>query len=219
MTNRLAIFDCDGTLSDGQAAVCLSMEKAFAAASLPAPDPGLVRRIVGLSLPMAVQQLAPQADAQAQAAIVQTYKDAFRAMRQDGSLREPLYPGMEALVRSLHTKRWSLGVATGKSDRGLKATLAANGLLDCFASLQTADRHPSKPHPSMLITAMEDTFAAPENTVMIGDTAFDMEAAKAAGCDAIGVAWGYHEESELLASGARVVARSASELEGLILGE
>lgn len=218
MTIRLAIFDCDGTLSDGQAAVCLSMERAFAAASLPAPDPGQVRRIVGLSLPQAVRRLVPDVAEDQQALIVEAYKTAFREMRQDGSLSEPLYPGMEALVRSLHGKGWFLGVATGKSDRGLKSTLAANGLLDCFATLQTADRHPSKPHPSMLITAMEDVFAQPSATVMIGDTAYDMEAARAAGTDAIGVAWGYHEEAELLEAGARAVAQTAAELEKLIDG-
>ncbi len=218
MTIRLAIFDCDGTLSDGQAAVCLSMERAFAAASLPAPDPGQVRRIVGLSLPQAVRRLVPDVAEDQQVLIVEAYKTAFREMRQDGSLREPLYPGMEALVRSLHGKGWFLGVATGKSDRGLKSTLAANGLLDCFATLQTADRHPSKPHPSMLITAMEDVFAQPSATVMIGDTAYDMEAARAAGTDAVGVAWGYHEAQELLEAGARAVAQTAAELEELIDG-
>lgn len=218
MTIRLAIFDCDGTLSDGQAAVCLSMERAFAAASLPAPDQGQVRRIVGLSLPQAVRQLVPEVDEDQQAQIVQAYKDAFREMRQDGSLREPLYPGMEALVHSLHGKGWLLGVATGKSDRGLKSTLAANGLLDCFATLQTADRHPSKPNPSMLLTAMEDVYAQPAATVMIGDTAYDMEAARAARTDAIGVAWGYHEAAELLEAGARAVAQTAAELEELING-
>jgi len=218
VTIRLAIFDCDGTLSDGQAAVCLSMERAFAAASMPAPDPGQVRRIVGLSLPQAVRRLVPDVAEDQQVLIVEAYKTAFREMRQDGSLREPLYPGMEALVRSLHGKGWFLGVATGKSDRGLKSTLAANGLLDCFVTLQTADRHPSKPHPSMLITAMEDVFAQPSATVMIGDTAYDMEAARAAGTDAVGVAWGYHEAQELLEAGARAVAQTAAELEELIDG-
>ncbi|TIX51298.1 HAD-IA family hydrolase [Alteraurantiacibacter aquimixticola] len=218
MSIRLAIFDCDGTLSDGQAAVCRSMETAFAAVDLPAPNPGAVRRIVGLSLPNAIRQLAPDAREAQHMEAVAAYKQAFFAMRQDGSLREPLYPGMEELVRNLHARGWALGVATGKSDRGLKATLMANGLLDIFTTLQTADRHPSKPHPSMLLTAMEDTFAPPAQTVMVGDTVFDMEAAKAANVDAIGVGWGYHEADELLAAGARAVAQTAAELEELIDG-
>ncbi|MXO88882.1 HAD-IA family hydrolase [Altererythrobacter aestuarii] len=215
---RLAVFDCDGTLSDGQAAVCRSMEIAFSQAGLPAPDLGQVRRIVGLSLPQAIRSLAPGAAQDQQNVVLEAYKQAFRAARLDGSLHEPLFPGMAELVRSLHGRGWMLGVATGKSDRGLKSTLATNGLLDFFTTLQTADRHPSKPHPSMLHTAMEEALARPENTVMIGDTVFDMECAVAAGTGAIGVAWGYHEADELRSAGATAIAASARELEELLDG-
>ncbi len=218
MSIRLAVFDCDGTLSDGQAAVCRSMDRAFAEAGLAAPASGLVRRIVGLSLPQAVRQLAPDAGEEVQAGIVEAYKRAFFEMRQDGSLREPLFPGMADLLHRLHAGGWTLGVATGKSDRGLKSTLMANGLYDLFSTLQTADRHPSKPHPSMLETAMAEAMAVPENTVMIGDTMFDMQCAAAAGTNAIGVAWGYHEPEELLQAGARAIANTADELEEMLNG-
>ncbi len=195
------------------------MESAFAEAGLPNPDLHSVRRIVGLSLPQAIRQLAPDASDEQRHTAVESYKQVFRAMRLDGSLQEPLFPGMAELLRSLHGKGWVLGVATGKSMRGLKSTLAANGLLDLFSTLQTADLHPSKPHPSMLLTAMEDAFARPENTVMIGDTVYDMECARAAGTQAIGVAWGYHEGQELRDAGARAVAASAEELEELLHGD
>ena len=213
---RLAIFDCDGTLADGQAAVCSAMDTAFKLAGLPAPIPAQVRRIVGLSLPQAVASLVPDAPEEQRLQAVDAYKQAFRAARMDGSLHEPLFPGIEALIHSLHKRGWTLGVATGKSTRGLRATLAANGLLDCFATLQTADLHPSKPDPAMLIAAMDDVSALPRNTVMIGDTAYDMAAACAAGTAAIGVGWGYHEAHELVQAGAGAVARSASELEEML---
>lgn len=218
MTIRLAIFDCDGTLSDGQAPVCRAMEDAFAQSGLPAPYLHQVRRIVGLSLPQAIHRLAPDADADQLAHAVASYKECFRKARLEGQVHEPLFPGMAELVRSLHGKGWSLGVATGKSDRGLKSTLHANELLDCFTTLQTADCHPSKPHPSMALTAMDEAFAAPENTLMIGDTVYDMECAVAAGIGAIGVSWGYHDAEELLAAGAKAIAHDAAELEEMILG-
>ena len=192
------------------------MDTAFALAGLPAPVPAQVRRIVGLSLPQAVQSLVPHAPEEQRLHAVDAYKTAFRAGRLDGSLHEPLFTGVEALVRSLHARGWVLGVATGKGDRGLRATLAANGLLDCFATLQTADRHPSKPDPAMLLAAMAEVAASPANTVMIGDTAYDMLAAGAAGTLALGVGWGYHEAHELLAAGASAVARSAGELEEML---
>ena len=217
---RLAIFDCDGTLTDGQAAVCRAMNVAFDLAGLPAPDPHAVRRIVGLSLPQAVARLAPDAGEDKLLLAVDAYKQAFRAARMDGSLHEPLYPGIAALVAGLKARGWLLGVATGKSDRGLRATLATHGLLDHFTTLQTADRHPSKPDPAMLLAAMAEAEAeggaAPSPAVMIGDTAYDMLAARAAGIAAIGVAWGYHEVHELTDAGAQGVARNAAELEEMI---
>jgi len=216
MTIRLVVFDCDGTLSDGQAGVCNAMEQAFAAHNQPLPDRNIVRRIVGLSLPQAIAELAPDADAQTRSAMVETYKQAFRTSRENGSLQEPLYTGIPELLRRLHARGHTLGVATGKSDRGLKNTLAVNGLTDLFGPLHTADRHPSKPHPAMLHAAMEDAFAKPADTVMIGDTIYDMQMAQAAGTRAIGVNWGYHESEELLAAGAHAVATSMAELEEMI---
>lgn len=213
---RLAIFDCDGTLTDGQAAVCQAMATAFVKAGLPVPDPHQVRRIVGLSLPQAVARLAPLADAATAHCAIDAYKQAFRAARMDGSLHEPLYPGMAALITGLKARGWLLGIATGKSERGLKATLASHGLLDHFTTLQTADRHPSKPDPAMLEAAMAETGCPRSGAVMIGDTVYDMMAARAAGIRAIGVAWGYHEAHELCAAGAQGVAATAGELEDMI---
>lgn len=216
---RLAVFDCDGTLVDGQAAVCDSMEAAFAQAGLPAPDRNAVRRIVGLSLPQAVLQLAPHAAQEQTLLVVDTYKSTFRATRERGALREPLYDGIREALQALHSARWSLAVATGKSDRGLASTLATNDLAELFESLQTADRHPSKPHPAMLEAALVECGAAPADAVMIGDTSFDMEMAKAAGVRAIGVAWGYHEPEELLRAEAEIVAETPAHLTEILLGE
>jgi len=209
---RLAVFDCDGTLVDGQAAVCNAMEAAFAEAALPAPPRHEVRRIVGLSLPVAIRRLAGDADEETVALAVDAYKRAFFAARSAGQVIEPLYDGIEDLLGDMRSAGWLLGVATGKSDRGLRNCLANHGLLGHFLTLQTADRHPSKPHPSMLEQAMADAMTGPGHTVMIGDTAYDIEMAKAAGARAIGVAWGYHEASELLAAGAESVAATAAEL-------
>lgn len=216
MKIRLAVFDCDGTLSDGQAAVCTAMLAGFAEAGLAAPDLHQVRRIVGLSLPQAIARLAPDATPEQQKLAVEFYKQSFRQARVDGSLQEAIFDGIPELLTRLHGRGWTLGVATGKSDRGLKSTLAAAGLSDLFTTLQTADRHPSKPHPSMLNEAMEESLARPENTVMIGDTTFDIEMAATAGVRAIGVDWGYHEPQELMDAGAVSVATSPGELAEMI---
>jgi len=209
---RLAVFDCDGTLVDGQADVCWAMERAFTRAGLEAPDNHAVRRIVGLSLPAAVRSLAPDLSDDQNRAVTEFYRSSFRARREEGLLDEPLYEGIADLLRDLHAGGWQLAVATGKSDRGLAACLATHGISDLFVSLQTADRHPSKPHPAMLEAAVFEAGAQRSETVMIGDTSFDMMMARTIGVAAIGVGWGYHGEAELLASGARQVVGTAADL-------
>ena len=133
-------------------------------------------------------------------------------MRSQGLVAEPLYDGIADLLVALEEGDWLLGVATGKSDRGLILCLEHHGLRDRFVTLQTADRHPSKPHPSMVDQAMADAGASPETTLMIGDTSYDMAMAKAAGATAIGVAWGYHEAKELEAAGADYIANTPADI-------
>lgn len=212
MTGKLAVFDCDGTLVDGQADVLWAMKRAFERAQLTSPDPNEVRRMVGLSLGVAVRELAPDLDEKQARDVTEFYKSSFRARREEGLLSEPLYDGIADLLRGLHEAGWSLAVATGKSDRGLTACLAEHGITDLFVSLQTADRHPSKPHPAMLEAALFEAGVQAEDAVMIGDTSFDMQMAKAARVHALGVAWGYHEPAELMATGANEVARSVADL-------
>jgi phosphoglycolate phosphatase len=216
MTVRLAIFDCDGTLVDSQADIALAMEAAFAAHTLPAPPRTMIRRIVGLSLTEAIRQLAPAVGAQTTASLVAGYKDAFRANRAAGTVLEPLYDGMAGLIADLDAAGWLLGVATGKSDRGLAHCLERHGLSRYFVTLQTADRHPSKPDPAMVIACLDATGATPAQTVMIGDTSYDMAMAVNAGVRAIGVDWGYHHPNELIAAGADAVAGSIDDLRTLL---
>jgi phosphoglycolate phosphatase len=182
----LAVFDCDGTLVDGQADVCWAMERAFTRAGLPAPDNHAIRRSVGLSLPAAVRSLAPDLTDDQNRTVTEFYRSSFRARREEGLLDEPLYDGIADLLRGLHGAGWQLAVATGKSDRGLAACLASHGIADLFVSLQTADRHPSKPHPAMLEAAMFEAGAQAHEAVMIGDTSFDMVMARSIGVAAIG---------------------------------
>ncbi|WP_205958342.1 HAD-IA family hydrolase [Qipengyuania sediminis] len=215
---RLVVFDCDGTLVDGQSAIVDAMEAAFRAASLPLPERNAVRRVVGLSLPQALVRLAPHAPADRREIAVEAYKASFRGARSEGRVEEPLFPGIATLLARLHGSGRMLGVATGKSDRGLAHCLAHHHIADLFATLQTADRHPSKPHPAMLEAALFEAAAAPAEAVMVGDTVFDIAMARAAGVRAIGVAWGYHEPQELTIAGACGIAHSAAELEAMIDG-
>lgn len=213
MTTRLAIFDCDGTLVDSQANICRAMEMAFAAEGLGHPDHHRVRRIVGLSLVEAMRVMLPEAEPQFHVVLADHYKNAFHELRGNGTLQqEPLYDGLTELLDRLDRQGWMLAVATGKSDRGLDLCLTHHGIKHRFVSLQTADRHPSKPHPSMIYQALADAGAEPHAAVMIGDTSYDMAMGVAASVRAIGVDWGYHDAAELTQAGADSIAYSMDEL-------
>lgn len=216
MTTRLAIFDCDGTLVDSQANICMAMELAFERAGLNPPPRETRRRVVGLSLVEAMEALLPDADPEQHRSLADDYKHAFTGMRGAGTVHEPLYDGIIETITALDETGWLLGVATGKSDRGLKFVLDAHGLTDRFVTLHTADRHPSKPHPSMIDACMADAGASRESSVMIGDTTFDMAMARAANVMAVGVSWGYHDAHELEAAGADVVIDNPYEIPAII---
>ena len=218
MAAKLALFDCDGTLVDSQANICMAMEHAFESASLAPPPRSDIRRIVGLSVFEAVSHLLPDADEAKRRQLGEGYKQAFFDLRGQGLVEEPLFDGMKEMLIKLHSDGWLLGVATGKSDRGLNKCLDHHNIADKFVTLQTADRHPSKPHPSMIFEAMEDAGCDAENTIMIGDTTYDIEMGRAAGCKTVAVAWGYHTVGEMQSVGANAVAETMAELK-VILGE
>jgi phosphoglycolate phosphatase len=201
--NKLAIFDCDGTLVDSGATIRAALEQAFDAHGVECPPVEVTRKVIGLSLMESMAMLAPAGD---HAALTQSYKEAFFAMRGAGRVEEPLFDGIVELLDRLEGDGWLLGVATGKSDRGLKYCLEAHGLGGRFVTLQTADRNPSKPHPAMALAAMAEAGADPRHTIFVGDTGWDMGCACNAGIGAIGAGWGYHEAEELAAEGAYGVA-------------
>jgi phosphoglycolate phosphatase len=214
---RLVVFDCDGTLVDSQHVILDSMRAAFRAEGLQEPSAAAVRRIVGLSLIHAVAALLPGAGRATWEAVAERYKAAFHEARKRPDFREPLFPGARDALHGLEGAGLLLGVATGKSRRGLDAVLDHHGLRPLFVTLQTADDNPSKPHPAMLERAMAETGSRPAETAFVGDTTFDVEMALAAGVRAIGVAWGYHPPGELADAGAERVLDSFTELPPLVL--
>lgn len=216
--NRLALFDCDGTLVDSGATIHHALADSFARVGLEVPEPDEARRVIGLSLTEAMAALMPAHGPDHHRGLAEEYKKSFIAMRSAGEVEEPLFDGIRELIESLEARGWLLGVATGKSDRGLKHCLDFHGLADRFVTLQTADRHPSKPNPAMAFQAIAEAGAAPDTTVVIGDTSFDVLMAVNAGARAIGVDWGYHHRDELIAAGAIGVAEHPREIMDLIEG-
>ena len=204
MPMKLIIFDCDGTIVDSQHIIVAAMERAFAGVGLPPPSRAGILDVVGLSLVPAVARLLPPGTANGLAGeLAEAYKQGFQTLRRDPANHEPLYPGARETIEALAARDdIVLGVATGKSRRGVDVLFEREGLHGLFATIQTADDHPSKPHPSMIHKALAETAAAADRAVMVGDTTYDMEMACAAGVVPLGVSWGYHEVPALEAAGA-----------------
>ena len=213
----LVMFDMDGTLIDTQALITEHMAATFQSAGLAAPTPEQSRRVIGLSLPVAMARLAQTDDAVLGDQLVGTYKSHYRASLLTDAGREGLYPGArDALDRLSPRDEVVLGIATGKGLNGVHRILELHGIAGHFSTLQTPDHNPSKPHPGMLETAMRETGATPERTVMIGDTTFDIEMGVAARWQTIGGTWGYHDPRELIAAGAGTMIDQYDQLDGAI---
>ena len=210
---QLIIFDCDGTLVDSQHKICAAMTHAFTALQLPVPCRSDILGIVGLSLPQVFAVLAANEPVSVQARLAELYAQDFPARRPGAPLNDPLYAGMGELVATLARRpEIVLGIATGKSRRGVARILEREGWSGHFVTIQTADDHPSKPDPAMILAAMAEVGAEPAHTLMVGDTTYDMEMAVNAGVRGLGVSWGYHAPARLLQAGAERVVQSSQEL-------
>lgn len=215
---RLIIFDVDGTLVDSQAAIVSAMAEAFLRAGRPAPSREAVLGVVGLSLQEAMAMLEPRAEAADHHLLAQHYREAFIALRErtGGEAAMPLFSGAREAVARLDGAGYLLGIATGKARRGLDHFLLAHGMKQHFVATQSADDAPSKPHPQMVLNCIAAAGVEPHHAVMVGDTSFDMEMGIAAGCRAVGVAWGYHPVEDVRAAGAERIAESFEELHAVL---
>lgn len=201
---RLVIFDVDGTLVDSQGDIVAAMSAAFDAVGVPLPHRSEVLGIVGLSLDVAMATLAPALAGADHERMAGAYKSAYMDLRATAGVAQssPLYPGALHVLHALRERdEVLLGIATGKSRRGLDKLIEGHGLQGMFQTLQCADFHPSKPHPSMLLAALSETGVTADQAVMVGDTSFDMDMAHAAGIAGVGVGWGYHERQRLTRAG------------------
>ncbi|WP_454916125.1 HAD-IA family hydrolase [Xanthobacter sediminis] len=204
----LVLFDCDGTLVDSQHMIVAAMHDAHGALGLAVPDRSRLLSVVGLSLPEAFTVLAAGDAAYPVAGMAEAYRAAFNRLR-DARPPEPLFPGAREVLAALRAREdVVLGMVTGKARRGVARVLQAHDMEGWFSTIQTADDAPSKPHPAMVQQAMLEAGIGPAQTVVVGDTSYDMAMARAAGASALGVSWGYHSTDELWHAGAQqVVAR------------
>lgn len=218
-TSKLVIFDCDGTLVDSQHMIIDAMQATLLSAGLPMESDGRIRSTVGLSVREAIAMLRPDADDKALENMANIFKREFYRLRVEETPKpDPLYAGTVEILEHLREAGFILGVATGNSRRGLDRVIHEHNLGGFFVTLQTADGHPSKPHPSMIQTAAADVGVDPSACIMVGDTSYDMRMARSAGSLAVGVKWGYHSVEELSEGGAHHLLDAFNELAPIATG-
>ncbi len=215
MSIDLILFDVDGTLLDSGNIIIGAQESTAEALGLSHPGREAGFGVVGLSLDLALAQLF--GDAVPTDTLCDTYKRIFNAMRGTAGFEEPLFEGVSAVLAKLSTRPGTrLGIATGKTNRGLDYVVELHGWHGMFVTMQTADTAPSKPDPGMILQAMAAAGSSPHRTVMIGDSVHDMRMARAAGVAAIAVSWGFQPAGMLVEAGADAVASRTDELPGLV---
>jgi phosphoglycolate phosphatase len=208
---RLIIFDFDGTLVDSRKLIWELHRLVFDEFGLPCPSREQSLALIGISLEKVLAQLAgPGAPVEQMTA---AYGRLLPQLREDPAFADAPFDGAAEMLAALAARPdVLLGIATGHVSQAIEPVLRTLGWRDHFSNLQSADRAPSKPHPGMLLQALRETGTRAEDAVMIGDTAFDMEMARAAGIEGIGVSRGYHGRERLLSAGASRVLGDMGEL-------
>ena len=210
--SRFVVFDCDGTLVDSQHVITAAMAAAFETEGLTTLPAEEVRMVVGLRLDEAIARLAPAASSEQVERLAEAYRQAFVSLRRDEKAREPLYPGIIEALDAIRARGWAVGMATGKSRRGVEAILDLHDMRGYFDNTKSADDGPGKPNPEILEIAIAEIGIPAHHTVVVGDTVFDMNLATNAGASGIGVKWGYHSAGDLLAAGAKAVVADCEQL-------
>lgn len=212
---RLVIFDVDGTLVDSQAHILAAMAATFQGVGLAIPAREQVLGIIGLSLPQAFAALVPGATGAQIATLVERYRQSSHALTRERD-ETVFYPGALEAIAELDRAGFVISAATGKSRRGLERMLDKHDLRRVIIGGQTADDAPSKPHPQMVLNCLAATGVEAPHAVMVGDTSFDMQMGRAAGCHAVGVSWGYHPRPRLQEAGAHHIIDRFEDLIGVV---
>ena len=189
---RLIVFDWDGTLVNSTSIIAQALQAACRDVGEPMPDDVRATHVIGLGLADALAHVAPALPRERHAELADRYRSHY--LGAEGSI--PLFSGAAELLAELAAAAFLLGVATGKTRKGLDRALAQHGVSHHFAATRCADEDAPKPDPAMLLHLMQRLGVAPAETLMVGDTTHDLELAARAGAHAVAVTYGAHAADE-----------------------
>lgn len=204
----LIVFDWDGTLMDSTAAITGAIQAACGDMGLAVPSREAASYVIGLGLEDALRHAAPNLPHAEYPRLAACYRKHYFALDQELTL----FGGALELLRELKSAGYNLAVATGKSRIGLSRAMDRPDLRGLFDTTRTADETFSKPHPAMLLEIMAELASRPQRTVMVGDTTHDLQMARNAECDAVGVSYGAHDVAMLEGLAPTGLVHSVAEL-------
>ena len=214
---RLILFDVDGTLIDSKAIIHESMRLTFQRWGYAEPSCEATRGLIGLTLDSAIASLLGRDIDDETLAMVSDYKDIYLQLSRQPEMQSLPFAGITAMIDRLARRNdVMLGLATGKSRRGVSRMLETPHFSGRFAVSRCADDCPSKPHPAMVLECCDEAGISPSRTLVVGDTSFDMEMASAARATGLGVSWGNHPTGHMLSAGACAVAHSSPALQKMV---
>jgi len=152
--------------------------------------------VIGLGLTEAILKLFPKFEEAQIQLFIEEYKIQF--LEKDNTPSE-LFSGVIGMLNNLKQKGLLLAVATGKGRRGLDRVLAKTQLHELFDSTRCADETLSKPEPLMLSEILNELNISAKQSLMIGDTVYDLEMANNIGMNSVAVTYGVHSTQRLLA--------------------
>lgn len=217
MKNSCILFDLDGTLSDSSEGIYKSIAYALEKKGIIVEDLKVLQPFIGPPLRDSFQQYYHMTVEEVQ----QSYKVFQERYGTLGKFENVLYPGIKELLAALVEAGYLLGVATSKPELYTKEILEYFQIIQYFSVIKGASMDGSLSRKvDILSLAVEECKLKNPNIkelFMIGDRSFDMEAARELGCIGIGVTYGFGSESELNATGAKLICHNAEELAKLFL--
>ena len=190
------MIDLDGTLADTIPDLAEAANRMLREFGRPALEPALVRTFVGKGIPKLVERslagtLEGRVDGGLLARALPIYE---RCYAEENGRHSVVFPGVREGLQTLRDMRLRLACVTNKAERFTRALLVQLELARCFEQVIAGDTLPQKkPDPQPLLHACHGFGIAPGDMLMIGDSANDVEAARAAGCPVFCVDYGYNE--------------------------
>lgn len=212
---KAIVFDLDGTLLNTLEDLCDSTNFALEKCGFPKRSLGEVRRFVGNGIRKLIERAVPETAEEP--AIAECYEIFCEHYKGNMENKTAEYDGISDMLEALYQAGYKMAIVTNKADfaaQVLCSRLFGNYIHTVVGSV---DARPNKPAPDGVYYALEQMGVKKSEAVFVGDSEVDIETAKNAEMDAVGVLWGFRDAADLQKAGVKMTAKDTKELKNLLL--